>query len=190
MSDDRDFTIHPTAEVSSGATIGAGTRVWHQAQVREGAVVGAGCNLGKGVYVDTGVSVGDRVKIQNYACLYQGVTVEDDVFIGPHACFTNDLRPRAHNREWQVVPTLIRRGASIGAGATVVCGVTVGEHAMVAAGSVVTRDVDDHALVAGNPARLLGRVCICGERIEEVPAGEAVCPACGQTVKWQIQLKP
>ncbi len=178
MSKDPDTMIHPSAEVSGGASIGAGTLVWHQAQVREGAVIGDGCVLGKGVYIDIKVKIGNKVKIQNYACLYQGLTVGDEVFIGPHVCFTNDLRPRAHNEEWQIVPTRVESGASVGAGSIIICGVTLGANCMVAAGSVVTKDVPAQTLVAGNPARQAGTVCRCGEKIE---TGVTECPACGGT---------
>lgn len=153
-----DCFIHPSAEVSAQAQIGPRTKIWHQAQVREGAVIGSDCILGKDVYIDQGVQIGDRVKIQNSVSVYRGVTIEDDVFVGPQASFTNDLYPRADNAAWQVVPTQIRRGASIGANATIVCGVTVGERAMVGAGAVVTRDVPPDTLVVGNPARVLRRL--------------------------------
>lgn len=150
--------VHPTAEVEEGARVGAGTRIWHLAHIRSTARVGANCVIGRNVYVDADVVVGDLVKIQNNVSVYKGVTLEDEVFVGPSAVFTNDLRPRAHNPDWHIVPTVIRRGASIGANATIVCGVEVGSYAMVAAGSVVTKDVAPHQLVAGNPARPLGWV--------------------------------
>ncbi|MDI1460058.1 acyltransferase [Catellatospora sp. KI3] len=168
-----DFFAHPSADVEPGARIGAGTRIWHLAHVRAGAVVGAGCVLGRNVYVDTGATVGDLVKIQNNVSVYQGVTLEDEVFVGPCAVFTNDLRPRAQSPDWQVSPTVVRRGASIGANATVVCGTEIGAYAMVAAGAVVTRDVAPYQLVAGNPARHLGWVDERGDvvsRDEQRPA--------------------
>ncbi|MBV1849250.1 acyltransferase [Catellatospora tritici] len=153
-----DYFAHPSADVEPGARIGAGTKIWHLAHVRAGAVVGAGCVLGRNVYVDVGATVGDLVKIQNNVSVYQGVTLEDEVFVGPCAVFTNDLRPRAQHPDWQITPTVVRRGASIGANATVVCGTEIGAYAMVAAGAVVTRDVAPYQLVAGNPARHLGWV--------------------------------
>ena len=167
--------IHPTAEVSEQAEIGAGTSIWHQAQVRGGARIGRNCILGKGAYVDAGVILGDNVKVQNYVSIYHGVTIEDGVFCGPHCVFTNDKRPRAVNADgslkaaddWEVAPTLVRRGASIGANAVIVCGVTVGEWAMIGSGAVVTRNVPDYGLVWGNPARLHGFVCPCGQRLGE-----------------------
>lgn len=157
------FRAHETAIVEPDVTVGAGTAIWHHSHVRTGSRIGAGCTLGKNVFVDSGAVVGDRVKIQNNVSVYTGVTLEDEVFVGPSAVFTNDLRPRAQPREWTVVPTVVRHGASIGANATIVCGVEIGAWAMVAAGSVVTRDVAPHALVRGNPARVVGWVCRCGE---------------------------
>jgi UDP-2-acetamido-3-amino-2,3-dideoxy-glucuronate N-acetyltransferase len=191
--------IHPTAEVSPQAEIGDGTSIWHQVQIREGSRIGKSCILSKGVYIDAGVVVGDCVKIQNYVSIYHGVTVEDGVFIGPHVCFTNDLQPRAVNPDmslkaaddWQLSPTHIRGGASLGANATVRCGVTIGQWAMVGAGSVVTRDIPDYGLAWGNPARLHGFVCPCGSRlVEESQQAQVVvakCPACGGTVEIPLQ---
>lgn len=160
--------IHPTATVDSLAQIGAGTKVWVNVQIREKASIGSDCILSKDVYIDTGVVVGDRCKIQNGVSVYHGVTLGDDVFVGPNACFTNDRVPRAFNTSWQITPTVVRNGASIGANATVICGVTIGEYAMVAAGSVVTRDVAPYTLVRGNPARPVARIDRAGNRIEEI----------------------
>jgi UDP-2-acetamido-3-amino-2,3-dideoxy-glucuronate N-acetyltransferase len=170
----KDVKIHPTAEVSEQAEVGAGTSIWHQAQVREGARIGRNCILSKGVYVDAGVILGDNVKVQNYVSIYHGVTIEDGVFCGPHCVFTNDKWPRAVNAngslkgtdDWELTQTLIKRGASVGANAVIVCGVTVGEWAMIGAGAVVSRDVPDYGLVWGNPARLHGFVCSCGHRLQ------------------------
>ena len=184
--------IHPTADVSPEARIGPGTRIWHEAQVRERAVVGADCVLGKGVYIDRDVVVGDRVKIQNRASLFHGLTVENNVYIGPHVSFANDRYPRAVNpdgtpradADWQETPTLVREGASIGAGAVVLPGVTIGRWAIVGAGAVVTHDVPDHALVTGNPARVVGRACVCGAPMAQ--EGESWrCPACGRTYQFE-----
>jgi UDP-2-acetamido-3-amino-2,3-dideoxy-glucuronate N-acetyltransferase len=155
--------VHPTAEIEAGAQVGAGTRVWHLAHIRSAATVGADCVIGRNVYVDANARVGDRVKIQNNVSVYQGVTIEDEVFVGPCAVFTNDLRPRAQNPDWTITPTMVRRGASIGANATLVCGVEIGEYAMIAAGSVVTKNVEPYQLVAGNPARPKGWVDKTGE---------------------------
>ncbi|TVM18443.1 N-acetyltransferase [Oceanidesulfovibrio indonesiensis] len=164
MSDAADVFIHETAIIDDDAAIGSGTRVWVNAQIREGARIGEGCIISKDVYVDHGVGIGDRCKIQNGVSIYNGVTLEDDVFVGPNAVFTNDLYPRAFNASWETVPTMVRRGASIGANATIVCGVTLGEYCMVGAGSVVTGDVPPYALVAGNPARIIGAVDKQGRR--------------------------
>jgi acetyltransferase-like isoleucine patch superfamily enzyme len=172
--------IHPLAVVEDGAKIGSGTSVWHYAHIRAGATVGKDCILGKGVYVDTGVTVGDRCKIQNGVNVYVGVTLEDDVFVGPSATFTNDLTPRAFNKEWEIVNTSVESGASIGANATVVCGVVVGSLSMIAAGAIVTRDVRPHELVAGAPAATLGWVCRCGTVIsrDQEPPQALVCERC------------
>lgn len=183
MTDDSDARIHPTAVVEDGARIGAGASVWHHAHVREGASVGAGCVLGKNVFVDAGVVVGDGTKIQNNVSVYAGVELGDEVFVGPSAVFTNDRVPRAQpERGWEVVPTKVRRGASIGANSTIVCGVELGAWCMVAAGAVVTRDVAAHELVAGNPARRLGWVCRCGEVVArgEGHLTDQACPACSR----------
>ena len=184
--------IHATAEVADTAKIGEGTRIWHQCQIRSDAQIGKNCNFGKGVFIDSGVHIGDNVKIQNYVSVYHGVTVEDGVFIGPHVCFTNDMRPRAINvdgspkaaDDWVLSTTLIKRGAAIGANSTIRCGITLGEWAMVGSGSVVTKDVPDYGLVFGNPAKLHGFVCPCGERLEKVKEEGntmlAKCPTCGR----------
>ena len=188
--------IHPTADVSPKVIIGEGTSIWHQAQVREGVRLGQNCILGKGVYVDADVSIGDNVKIQNYVSVFHGVTIEDGVFVGPHVCFTNDLHPRAVNPDgtlkaaddWVLTKTLIRRGAALGANATIVCGVTVGAWAMVGSGSVVTRDLPDYGLAWGNPARLHAFVCPCGERLvrdegrAEAGGVPMKCTHCGAVV--------
>jgi acetyltransferase-like isoleucine patch superfamily enzyme len=140
--------------------------------------------LGGCGFVDSGVTIGDRVRIQNGVLIYNGVTVEDDVFLGPNMIFTNDLYPRADGRHWSIVPTRVCRGASIGANATIVCGVTIGEYAMVAAGSVVTKDIPPYTLVRGNPARAVGHVCVCGRKI--TPDVETIntvtCPTCARTI--------
>lgn len=156
--------IHPTAEVSPDAKIGTGTKIWNYAQVREGASIGENCVLSKSVYIDANVSVGNGVKIQNGVSVYQGVIIEDDVLIAANVTFTNDKYPRAFAEDWIVTPTLIKKGASIGANSTIVCGVTVGEYAMIGAGSVVTKDVPPYALAVGNPAAVVGEVNKRGER--------------------------
>ncbi len=163
-------SVHPTVIVESGVTVGCGTSIWHHSHIREGAVIGEGCTLGKNVYIDRGVQVGRRVKIQNNVSVYRGVELADDVFIGQAAVFTNDLRPRAASEEWQVTPTWVRAGASIGANATVICGTEIGERSMVGAGAVVTSSVRPHQLVMGNPARHHGWVCGCGEVVSRAAA--------------------
>jgi UDP-2-acetamido-3-amino-2,3-dideoxy-glucuronate N-acetyltransferase len=173
---DTSFYLHPTVELEAGAQVGAQTRIWQQAQVRAHASIGEQCNIGKGVYIDSHVHIGSRVKIQNYVSLFDGVVVEDGVFIGPHVCFTNDLFPRAISltgelkeaTDWEISPTRIEYGASIGANSVIVCGVTVGAFALVGAGSVVTRDVAPHTLVFGNPARLHGYVCKCAHPLSHI----------------------
>jgi acetyltransferase-like isoleucine patch superfamily enzyme len=192
--------IHSTADLSEQAEIGEGTSIWHQSQVREGVKIGRNCILSKGVYVDGDVTLGDNVKVQNYVSIYHGVTLEDGVFCGPHCVFTNDKRPRAINADgtlkaaddWELGETLVKKGAAIGANAVIVCGVTVGAWAMIGAGSVVTRDVPDHGLVYGNPARLAGFVCPCGTRLEAEETREdtmkAGCPDCGRTISISLEL--
>ncbi len=173
----KDVFIANTAVVDKGATIGAGTKVWHHSQIREGVRIGENCNIGKGVYIDFGVRIGNSVKIQNNVSVYHGVEIEDDVFVGPSAAFTNDKHPRAWLwDENRLCRTYIGKGASIGANATIVCGIRLGEYCMIGAGSVVTRDVPPHALILGNPGRIVGFVCECGERLDE----NFVCPACGK----------
>lgn len=185
-----DIFIHPTADVSSSARVGAGTRIWNQAQVREQAFIGTECIISKNVYIDFGVQIGNRVKIQNNASVYHGVTVEDGVFIGPHVCFCNDTLPRAitptgelkGQEDWEVGRILVRAGASIGAGAIILPNVEIGSFALIGAGSVVTRSVPDQALVYGNPARLYGYVCRCARKLEQLartPEGLiGRCPVC------------
>lgn len=169
-----DVFIHETAEVSESAVVSSGTRIWNQAQVRNDAVLGENCVISKNVYIDEHVKIGNRVKIQNNVNVYHGVIVEDDVFLGPSMTFTNDMYPRAFNTEWKITETLVKKGASIGANAVIRCGVIIGEYAMVAAGSVVTKDVPSHALVAGNPARQIGWVCRCGFKLD----ADGVCTEC------------
>ena len=178
--------IHPTADVSPKAVIGEGTRVWQYVQIREGTQIGKNCILGKNVYIDFGVTLGDNVKIQNNVSVYHGVTIEDGVFLGPHCVFTNDKFPRAINpdgtlkggEDWELGKILVKYGAAIGANAVIVTGVTIGRWAMVGSGAVVTKDVPDHGLVAGNPARLIGYVCACGYRLAPVEGPD------GKSGKW------
>jgi UDP-2-acetamido-3-amino-2,3-dideoxy-glucuronate N-acetyltransferase len=172
----KDVFVHDKALCESD-DVGPGTRVWAFAHVMAGARIGADCNVCDHAFIETGAVVGDRVTVKNNVLLWDKVTVEDDVFLGPNAVFTNDLVPRAALKKdpSAFAPTLVRRGASIGANATIVCGVTVGEHAFVGAGAVVIADVPAHALVVGNPARAIGWVCVCGERLPD----SLVC-SCGR----------
>jgi UDP-2-acetamido-3-amino-2,3-dideoxy-glucuronate N-acetyltransferase len=182
--------IHSTSEVSPKATIGDGTQIWLFCQVRDNAKIGTNCIFGKGVYVDNDVVIGNNVKIQNNVSVYVGVTIDDGVFVGPHVCFTNDKVPRAVNadmsmksaHDWKVTATHVKAGAALGANSTIVCGTTVGKWAMVGSGSVVTKDVPDHALVLGNPARFVAWVCSCGERVKlDETSGKGTC-TCGRTL--------
>jgi UDP-2-acetamido-3-amino-2,3-dideoxy-glucuronate N-acetyltransferase len=173
---DAPVFVHPRGLCESDA-VGPGTRVWAFAHVLAGARVGAGCNICDHAFIESGAVLGDRVTVKNAVLVWDGVTVEDEVFLGPNMVFTNDLNPRVGFRKGpgELARTLVRRGASIGANATIVCGVEVGERAFVAAGAVVTRDVPAHALVAGNPARRIGWACACGRRLP----GDLAC-ACGR----------
>jgi UDP-2-acetamido-3-amino-2,3-dideoxy-glucuronate N-acetyltransferase len=172
-----DPMIHETAIVDPGAKIGAGTRIWHWVHVCGGAEIGESCNLGQNVFVADGAKIGDGCKIQNNVSVYAGVELEDGVFCGPGMVFTNIYNPRAEIRKMdQVRPTRVKRGATLGANCTIVCGATIGRYAFVGAGAVVIRDVPDHALVVGNPAGRIGWACECGERLSE----DLVCPACGR----------
>ncbi len=161
--------IHNTANVSELSSIGEGTKIWINSQIRENSSIGKNCIISKDTYIDTQVKIGNNCKIQNSVSVYQGVIIQDDVFVGPNACFTNDKVPRAFDLEWKITPTLVKKGASIGANATIVCGVTIGEYAMVAAGSVVTKDVQPYSLVMGNPAKHYSYVDKKGNKIEGTP---------------------
>ena len=174
--------VHPTACVDEGAVVGSATKIWHFSHVMRGARIGDDCTLGQNVFVAAGVRIGNRVKIQNNVSVYQGVELEDDVFCGPSAVFTNVLTPRSlvrRNTPSDFERTLVKRGATIGANATLVCGITVGEFAFVGAGAVVTHDVPSHALAYGNPARVAGYACECGEPLELIGL-EARCASCGK----------
>jgi UDP-2-acetamido-3-amino-2,3-dideoxy-glucuronate N-acetyltransferase len=175
------YTVHPTALVDAGARIGEGTHIWHWVHVSDGAVIGAGCSLGQNVYVGNKVVIGNNCKIQNNVSIYTGVILEDDVFCGPSMVFTNVVNPRSHVvRKHEYRPTVVKRGASLGANCTVVCGHAIGRYAFVGAGTVITRDVPDHALVIGNPGRITGWMCECGVKLASgsTPPAAAICAAC------------
>jgi len=168
--------IHPTAIIDPGAVIGDGTRIWHFCHVMPGAVIGDGCNLGQNVFADNNTRIGNGVKIQNNVSVYNGVTLEDDVFIGPSVVFTNVINPRSFvERKTEFRPTLVKKGASIGANATVICGIVIGEFAMIGAGAVVTGNVPAHAVMIGNPARQTGWISDTGINLELDEKGKAFC---------------
>jgi UDP-2-acetamido-3-amino-2,3-dideoxy-glucuronate N-acetyltransferase len=178
-----DPFVHESAYVDAGAVIGAGSKVWHFCHVMPGAVIGERCNLGQNVVVMPGTRIGNNVKIQNNVSIYEGVTLEDDVFCGPSCVFTNVLNPRSHvSRKHEYLPTLVRRGASIGANATIVCGTTLGMYCFIGAGAVVTSDVPDYALTVGVPARRVGWMCQCGTRLL-LREGQARCEACSASYR-------
>jgi UDP-2-acetamido-3-amino-2,3-dideoxy-glucuronate N-acetyltransferase len=196
MSTLTDVQVHPTAIVDEGAVIGAGTRIWHWTHVSSGAQIGHQCSLGQNVFVGNRVSIGDNVKIQNNVSVYDGVTLESDVFCGPSVVFTNVINPRsAVSRQHEYRHTLIRRGASLGANCTVICGVTVGRFAFVGAGAVVRADVPDYALVVGVPALQIGWMSEHGERLE-LPLdgqGRALCEHTGAVYRLdgtQLRREP
>jgi UDP-2-acetamido-3-amino-2,3-dideoxy-glucuronate N-acetyltransferase len=174
-----DFFVHESSYVDDGAQIGKGTKVWHFSHIMPGAVIGERCNLGQNVVVMPGTRIGNNVKVQNNVSIYEGVELEDDVFCGPSCVFTNVMNPRSHvSRKSEYQRTLVRRGASIGANATIVCGSTLGAYAFIGAGAVVTGDVPDFALMVGVPARRIGWMCQCGVRLT-LSGGRAHCAACG-----------
>lgn len=184
-----DYFVHESSYVDEGAEIGAGTKIWHFCHVMPRTQIGEQCNIGQNVLVASDVKIGRNVKIQNNVSLYTGVIVEDDVFLGPSMVFTNVMNPRSHiNRKNEYLQTLVKRGASIGANATVVCGTTIGRYSFIGAGSVVTRDVPDYALVHGNPARVRGWMCQCGIKLQFVTDGgkdRATCGTCNTSYTKQ-----
>lgn len=178
---DNGFFAHETAVIDEGCTIGKGTKIWHFSHVMPGAILGESCNLGQNVVVSPKVVLGKNVKVQNNVSIYTGVRCEDDVFLGPSMVFTNIVNPRsAVVRRDQYVATLVRKGASIGANATVICGNTIGAYSLIGAGAVITKDVPDYALVVGNPGKQVGWVSEFGHRLDFDSAGKARCPESGQ----------
>jgi UDP-2-acetamido-3-amino-2,3-dideoxy-glucuronate N-acetyltransferase len=183
MSDSPAYYVHPSSFVDEGAVVGPGTKIWHFCHVMSGARIGAGCALGQNVYVAGSVVIGDGCRIQNNVSLYDGVILEDQVFCGPSMVFTNVVNPRAGvSRKHEYLPTRVKRGASIGANATVVCGATIGEYAFIGAGAVVRGDVPPHALMLGVPARRRGWMCRCGVRLPDGATGVTRCGTCGAEV--------
>jgi UDP-2-acetamido-3-amino-2,3-dideoxy-glucuronate N-acetyltransferase len=181
---------HPTSDVHKSCEIGEGTKIWHFCHIMQGAKIGKDCILGQNVFVARGVKIGNGVKVQNNVSLYEGVILEDDVFCGPSCVLTNVLTPRSHvSRKNEFAPTRIKKGATIGANATIVCGNTVGRYAFIGAGAVVTHDIPDYALVIGMPAKIVGWMCRCGEKLA-FKARCAACKRCGaKYVKQQKGLK-
>jgi len=177
-----DYFAHESSFIDDGCQIGEGTKIWHFSHVMPGARIGRGCNIGQNVVISPQVVVGDNVKIQNNVSVYTGVILEDDVFCGPSTVFTNVINPRSHvPRKDEYRPTLVKRGATLGANSTIVCGHTIGCYAFVGAGSVVTEDVPDYALVGGNPGRVAGWMCDCGAKLAATakPPAAARCSVCG-----------
>ena len=174
--------VHESAYVDDGAVVGAGTHIWHFCHVMGGATIGERCSLGQNVVVMNGVKIGNNVKIQNNVSVYEGVELEDDVFCGPSMVFTNVVNPRSHlPRKNEYQPTLVRRGSTIGANATIVCGTTLGEYSFIGAGTVVTKDVPAYGLMVGVPARRVGWMCQCGVRLPD--SGEGTCKSCGESYR-------
>ena len=177
-----DYSAHSTAVIDQGCQIGTGTKIWHFSHVLKNSRVGKNCNIGQNVVIGPNVTIGDGCKIQNNISVYDGVTLEDDVFCGPSMVFTNVVNPRAAvSRKDEFGETIVRTGASIGANATIVCGTEIGRYAFIGAGAVVTKDVPDHALMVGNPARRVGAMCICGERLPDGDWKTATCDACDRS---------
>lgn len=173
----KKYSVHESSYIDDNVEIGEGTRIWHFCHIQSGARIGDGCSLGQNVNISRNVIIGNGVKIQNNVSVYEGVEIEDNVFCGPSCVFTNDLTPRAQfpKGSGNYKKTLVKKAASIGANATIVCGITVGEYAMVAAGAVVTKDVPNYALVMGIPAAMAGWICECGGRLDDT----MICPQCG-----------
>lgn len=182
----RNYQAHETAVIDPGCVIGEDTRIWHFSHLMAGCIIGRGCVIGQNVMIASGVVLGDRVKVQNNVSVYTGVTCEDEVFLGPSCVFTNVINPRsAIPRKDQFRPTLVERGASIGANATIVCGHTIGRYALIGAGAVVTRDVPPYALVVGNPSRQIGWVSAYGHRLCFDAGGYAICPESGKRYRLE-----
>jgi UDP-2-acetamido-3-amino-2,3-dideoxy-glucuronate N-acetyltransferase len=188
MDTDISYFAHESAYIDQPCVVGAGTKIWHFSHIMRDCAIGEGCNIGQNVVVSPGCRIGSNVKIQNNVSVYTGVILEDDVFCGPSVVFTNVINPRSHVlRHSEYRQTIVKRGASIGANATIVCGHTLGRYSFIGAGTVVTRDVPDHAMLVGNPGRIRGWVCECGVKLRIEPAGEgsaeASCSACAKSYR-------
>lgn len=176
----KGYQADPTSLVSDDAQIGEGTRIWQFCNIMGGSVIGKNCNIGQNVFIESGVRIGNNVKVKNNIALYQGVVCEDDVFLGPNCVFTNVINPRSFiERKHEFKETVVQKGATIGANATIVCGNTIGRYAMVGAGTVVTHDVGEHHLIVGNPGKTVGYVCMCGVKLQD-KADLWRCPECGR----------
>lgn len=180
-------SIPRTSIIDEPSSIGEGTRVWNYVHIRENAEIGKDCVIADYVYVGRGVKVGNGVKLENRATIFEGVTIEDKVFVGPNVTFTNDFIPRSFSLNWKITPTVVKKGASIGAGTVIVCGKTIGKYALIGAGSVITEDIPSHALAYGNPARIRGFVCRCGKKLENTEKRKDClmmkCQGCGEIFK-------
>jgi UDP-2-acetamido-3-amino-2,3-dideoxy-glucuronate N-acetyltransferase len=181
MNDQMEYFTHPTACIDEGVSIGKGTKIWNFSHILKGSIIGENCIFGQNVCAGPNVTIGNHVKIQNNVSIYTAVTLEDDVFCGPSCVFTNVYTPRAFiERKHEYLPTLVKKGATIGANATIICGITIGQYALVGAGAVVKKDIKDYALVVGVPAKQIGWVCKCGVPLKnKTKSGTATCVYCG-----------
>lgn len=187
---DKDFFVHESSYVDEGSKIGKGTKIWHFSHIMKDSEIGENCNIGQNVVISPGVKLGNKVKIQNNVSVYTGVICEDGVFLGPSCIFTNVINPRSEiERKDEYRKTLLKRGASIGANCTIICGNTIGRYALIGAGAVVTKDVGDYEIVVGNPAKFLGYVCKCGERLDKESDNIYRCKHCNYTYKLNDRMR-
>jgi len=178
---EKDFFVHESSYIDQPCQIGKGTKIWHFSHIMPNSQIGENCNIGQNVVISPGVVLGNGVKIQNNVSIYTGVICEDDVFLGPSCVFTNVINPRSFiERKDEFKTTLIKKGATIGANATIICGHTIGRYVLIGAGAVVSKDVPDYALLVGNPAQIIGYVCQCGQRLSFNEVGQAQCPSCAE----------
>jgi UDP-2-acetamido-3-amino-2,3-dideoxy-glucuronate N-acetyltransferase len=185
---EKDFFVHESSYIDQPCQIGKGTKIWHFSHIMPNSQIGENCNIGQNVVISPGVVLGNGVKVQNNVSIYTGVICEDDVFLGPSMVFTNVINPRSFiERKDEFKTTLIKKGATIGANATIICGHSIGRYALIGAGAVVSKDVPDYALLAGNPAQIIGYVCQCGHRLRFNEAGQAQCPSCATRYTYNEQ---